>query len=105
MHLCVLGAKFSQTAACTRIIESDGTSLTLESTSGVQHLAPETRELWEYVHEVRILLTRNRILCVIFPVHNKGICLTKCLESRVFADAFGLFMVKLRLVLLWFVKV
>ena len=48
----VLGAKFSQTAACTRIIETDGTSLTLESTNGVQHLAPETRELWEYVHEV-----------------------------------------------------
>ncbi|KAI0235361.1 Serine/threonine-protein kinase PLK4 [Lamellibrachia satsuma] len=45
------GAKFSQTADCTRIIECDGTSLTLESTSGIQHLAPETRELWEYVHE------------------------------------------------------
>lgn len=52
VNLLVLGAKFSQAADCTRIIENDGTSLTLESTSGVQHLAPETRELWEYVREV-----------------------------------------------------
>ena len=62
----VLGAKFSQTAACTRIIESDGTSLTLESTSGVQHLAPETRELWEYVHEVRTLLNEVWPVCNCF---------------------------------------
>ena len=65
---CVVGAKFSQTADCTRIIECDGTSLTLESTSGVQHLAPETRELWEYVHEVIMRSLKNFIAALCLDV-------------------------------------
>ena len=47
------GAKFTITAEGTRIIEKDGTSLTLDSSASSSHLAPATRQLHEAVRDVR----------------------------------------------------
>ncbi len=50
----VAGAKFSQTSEGTRIIEQDGTSLTVESAAGVEHLAVSTQQIWQYSQQVRL---------------------------------------------------
>ena len=55
------GAKFSQSADGTRIIEQDGTSLMLDAAGSMQRLAPETRQLWQYVHQVT---PRNLLLSI-----------------------------------------
>ena len=53
-HLCLMftGAKITQTKDGTRIIESDGTSLTVGSEEALQHLAPQSQELCRSAHEV-----------------------------------------------------
>ena len=59
------GAKFTRTSDGTRIIESDGTTLTLESNGVLQHLAPETQKMMEYFCDVGI-----SIITQFFSHHN-----------------------------------
>ena len=47
------GAKINSNKDGTRIIQSDGNSLTLESVGSINQLAPETRDLWEYVQQCK----------------------------------------------------
>lgn len=46
------GAKFTHSSEGTRIIERNGTTQMVQTEAGVQHLAPETRTLWDYVNKV-----------------------------------------------------
>ena len=48
----MLGAKISQSKEGTRIIEADGTAVSVDSRSAVQHLAPESQQLCQTVQEV-----------------------------------------------------
>ena len=47
------GAKVNCTADGVRIIEQDGTSLTLQSSASMHHLSPGTQQLWQYVEDCR----------------------------------------------------
>jgi hypothetical protein len=46
------GAKFKRTAEETKMIQKDGTTLTLQNNGSTQHLSPESQELLEYVEQV-----------------------------------------------------
>ena len=46
------GANFKTTEDGTKIIQRDGTTLTLDSRANTQHLSQETRELLSYVNKV-----------------------------------------------------
>ena len=50
----IAGCKFTANSKGMRIIERNGTSLSLESQSAIdQHLSADTKEILEYVQEVR----------------------------------------------------
>ena len=49
----IVGTKFSESAGSMRIIESDGSMLTVDVKSGSRpKLAEKTQQLWDYVTEV-----------------------------------------------------
>jgi hypothetical protein len=52
------GAKFTMSSSGMRIIEKTGTSLVLESEETAQRLAEDTKQLLEYVKQVRWQITQ-----------------------------------------------
>lgn len=46
------GAKFKLMVEGTRIIQRDGTSMTLESSASFTHLSPETQDMWHHVEDL-----------------------------------------------------
>ncbi|XP_074650005.1 serine/threonine-protein kinase PLK4-like [Tubulanus polymorphus] len=47
------GAKINMSANSSKIIQNDGTAMTLENNANIQHLSTESREMFDYAQECR----------------------------------------------------